>query len=156
MRVILLNANGSLLWRPPFSRQSCVQSSEATHISPRPTPRRRTLNTAQIQFRSTLYLLYDNQSDCLTLDTTGTIANTHSAYGITYSHMYENCQITSLGVRYADLCYSAESGVTNKCSSECRTASPVVKKHSLCQTVVGMLLGRHRSHCEVRSESEQR
>ena len=34
IRVLLLNANGSFLWRLPFPRQNCVQSKEATHISP--------------------------------------------------------------------------------------------------------------------------
>ena len=34
IRVFLLIANGSQLWRLPFSRQNCVQSREANRISP--------------------------------------------------------------------------------------------------------------------------
>ena len=35
IRIVLLITNGGLLWRLPFSRQTCVQSREATHIFPR-------------------------------------------------------------------------------------------------------------------------
>ena len=47
IRIVFLIANYSPLWRPPFSRQNCIQNREANQISPQ-RPRDTTLNTAMV------------------------------------------------------------------------------------------------------------